>query len=141
MAELTKIFTGMEKGPEAIQANFNLVKSDLMNSKLVDTGWVKVALENATGDVFIRKIGKHVMMRGSFKTTVNSSVTNQLSLVGSFPDEFKSTTSYSPIIELAGPWDPHYIMVQVACNSGKIAQIGGTQGTTVFIESIRWEVD
>lgn len=29
MAELTKIFTGMEKGPEAIQANF-----DLMNSKM-----------------------------------------------------------------------------------------------------------
>lgn len=136
MAELTKIFTGMEKGPEAIQANF-----DLMNAKLVDTGWVKVALENATGDVFIRKIGKHVMMRGSFKTTVGSSVTNQLSLVNSLPDEFKSTTAYSPIIELAGPWDPRYIIVQVACSSGKIAQIGGAQGTTVEVESIRWEVD
>ena len=73
MAELTKIFTGMEKGPEAIQSNF-----DLMNAQYTaDTGWVKVALENATGDVFIRKIGKHVMMRGSFKTTVTSSVTNQ----------------------------------------------------------------
>jgi len=106
-----------------------------------DTGWVKVALVNATGDVFIRKIGKHVMMRGSFKTTVSSSVSNQFGLVGSLPDEFKSTTDYSPIIELAGPWDPHYIIVQVACISGKIAQIGGTQNTTVFVESIRWEVD
>lgn len=106
-----------------------------------DTGWVKVALENATGDVFIRKIGKHVMMRGSFKTTVSSSVTNQLVLVSFLPDEFKSTTDYSPIIELVGPWDPHYIIVQVACKTGKIAQIGGTQGTTVYVESIRWEVD
>lgn len=106
-----------------------------------DTGWVKVALTNATGDVFIRKIGKHVMMRGSFTTTVTSSVTNQSVLVDSLPDEFKSTTSYSPIIELAGPWDPRYIIVQVACSTGEIAQIGGAQGTTVFIESIRWEVD
>lgn len=108
---------------------------------LVDTGWVKVALTNATGDVFIRKIGKHVMMRGSFKTTVSSSVTNQLGLVDSLPNEFKSTTSYSPIIELAGPWDPRYIIVQVACSTGKIAQIGGTTNTTVEVESIRWEVD
>lgn len=61
----------------------------------MDTGWVKVALTNATGDVFIRKIGKHVMMRGSFKTTVSSSITNQLGLVDSLPDEFKSTTTYS----------------------------------------------
>ena len=137
MAELTKIFTGMEKGPEAIQSNF-----DLMNAQYTaDTGWVKVALENATGDVFIRKIGKHVMMRGSFKTTLTSSVTNQLALVDSLPDEFKSTTAYSPIIELAGPWDPRYIIVQVACSSGKIAQIGGAQGTTVEVEAIRWEVD
>ena len=137
MAELTKIFTGMEKGPEAIQSNF-----DLMNAQYTaDTGWVKVALENATGDVFIRKIGKHVMMRGSFKTTVTSSVTNQLAHVDSLPDEFKSTTANSPIIELAGPWDPRYIIVQVACSSGKIAQIGGAQGTTVEVEAIRWEVD
>lgn len=137
---LTKIFTGMDKGPETIDANFNALDGKITNLT-PDTGWVKVALTNATGDVFIRKIGKHVMMRGSFKTTVGSSVTNQLSLVNSLPDEFKSNTAYSPIIELSGPWDPKYITIQVACSSGKIAQIGGTQGTTVFVESIRWEVD
>lgn len=43
MAELTKIFTGMEKGPEAIQSNF-----DLVNAKLVDPGnyYTKAEIEN-----------------------------------------------------------------------------------------------
>lgn len=34
---LTKIFTGMEKGPEAIDANFGALNSDLNNNKFLKT--------------------------------------------------------------------------------------------------------
>lgn len=45
MAELTKIFTGMEKGPEAIQANFNEI-----NGRIPDAGdWIDLPMRNGFG--------------------------------------------------------------------------------------------
>ena len=37
MAELTKIFTGMEKGPEAIDANFTQIAQSMVDAKTAIT--------------------------------------------------------------------------------------------------------
>lgn len=58
MAELTKIFTGMEKGPEAIQANFDLMKSDLMNSKTAITTISLTPTAGATDPCIMTVIGE-----------------------------------------------------------------------------------
>ena len=55
---LTKIFTGMEKGPEAIQANFNLLKSDLMNSKTAITRINLQPIAGATDPCIVTVIGE-----------------------------------------------------------------------------------
>ncbi len=46
MAELTKIFTGMEKGPEAIQANFDLMNSKIEISSPKVSDWVNLTMRN-----------------------------------------------------------------------------------------------
>ncbi len=46
MAELTKIFTGMEKGPEAIQANFDLMNANIESNNPKVSDWVDLAMRN-----------------------------------------------------------------------------------------------
>ena len=58
MAELTKIYTGMEKGPEAIQANFDSMKTDLTNSKTAITTMSLPPLAGATDPCLVTVIGE-----------------------------------------------------------------------------------
>lgn len=69
--ELTKIFTGMENGPEAIHGNFKKIRDNIS-----DTGWIKTGMTylngakaNNDGGLFYRKtslfgVGYLVELRG-----------------------------------------------------------------------------
>ncbi|NMV60673.1 hypothetical protein FOL80_10085, partial [Lactobacillus reuteri] len=47
MANLTKIFTGMDKGPETINDNFNKINDDngTLNSKIDGINWSGISTE------------------------------------------------------------------------------------------------
>ena len=63
---LTKIFTGMEKGPEAIDANFNGLSDDIKANKPSDTGWIPLVIQAGgwSGGIAVRKIGQEIRLRG-----------------------------------------------------------------------------
>ena len=44
METLTKIVTGMEKGPEAIDTNFEALNADALSNKITDTGWTSAGV-------------------------------------------------------------------------------------------------
>ncbi|WP_448949533.1 hypothetical protein [Latilactobacillus sakei] len=92
MAELTKIFTGMEKGPEAIQANFDLMDTKI-NTLIADTGWVKVPVINGwQGDISVRLQNGVVYHKGYFGSdgpTINISLT-----VFKYPDSFGDMSDF-----------------------------------------------
>lgn len=46
MAELTKIYTGMEKGPEAIQANFDLMNAQYTADTVNVGEWIDLPIRN-----------------------------------------------------------------------------------------------
>lgn len=79
MAELSQIFNGMENGPKAIDNNFSVVSSELEKKQEVlgDTGWIKLSVQNAVGEVYARKIGKTVFISGSVYFTIATTTTNQ----------------------------------------------------------------
>ena len=101
MAELTKIFTGMEQGPEAIDANF----TTLNNSTIKDSGWRQVSLTNSTGTVYIRRIGSNVITSGLFKPTGLATLSKTLDLF-SIPSGFRpDVTKFKFYKAVAGAFD------------------------------------
>ncbi|WP_261805689.1 hypothetical protein [Lapidilactobacillus luobeiensis] len=65
---LTKIFSGMEKGPEAIDSNFANLNTGKQTA-LADTGWVKLSTTNAVGNLYARKFGNLVNIVGTVHFT------------------------------------------------------------------------
>lgn len=104
---LTKIFTGMEKGPEAIDDNFNRLNFYHLNPSITtkDSGWWEVTLKNSTGNMYIRRTGSNVMASGLFKPTAFATLSNPLELFsipsGFTPDisKFKFYNAVSGAIE------------------------------------------
>jgi hypothetical protein len=69
--ELTKIFTGMENGPEAIQDNFNTIRNNISDTGWTNTGmtYLNGAKANKDGGIFYRRVslfgvGYFVELRG-----------------------------------------------------------------------------
>lgn len=69
--ELTKIFTGMENGPEAIQGNFNKISDNISDTGWTNTGmtYLNGAKANNDGGLFYRRtslfgVGYFVELRG-----------------------------------------------------------------------------
>jgi len=83
MATLTKIVTGMEKGPEAIQGNFEKLNQD--------TGIVSVTMVGAVKSLYswnvpsAHRINGKVHLTGGIKATATLPVTTQIL---SMPDDF-----------------------------------------------------
>lgn len=97
MAVLAKVFTGMEKGPEAINNN----DQALNNAIPRDSGWKGVKLQNATGDVAFRRIGSFVFLKGKVKPTVDSSLANAHILLN-IPAGFIPESGYNFFSVFAG---------------------------------------
>lgn len=97
MANLTPITQGMQQGAQAIQSNFEAL------SKLSqqDTGWVKMAVQNATGGVDLRRIGNVVYGRGIFQPTIDSSLANG-HLLFNIPASMQPDAGYSFASVFAG---------------------------------------
>lgn len=66
MAELTKIFTGMELGPEKIDANFKAVTDNIKAVEIKDTGWINLPIQASGwgGWLKVRKRGPEVRFNG-----------------------------------------------------------------------------
>ena len=100
MAELTKIFTGMEQGPEKIDANFTKLNA----SQIQDTGWKKLAITNATGNLFIRRKGIDVWISGTIATKTESVPAKSVALcsipvgyqVDRTDDRYRFMSAFSP---------------------------------------------
>ncbi len=90
---LTKIFTGMEQGPEKINDNFNSLDTKI-NTLIPDTGWVKVPVINGwQGDISVRLQNGVVYHKGYFGNdgpTINISST-----VFKYPDSFGDMSSFT----------------------------------------------
>ena len=90
---LTKIFTGMEQGPEKINDNFNSLDAKI-NTLITDTGWVKVPVINGwQGDISVRLQNGVVYHKGYFGNdgpTINISST-----VFKYPDSFGDMSSFT----------------------------------------------
>lgn len=75
---LTKIFTGMEKGPEAIQANFDSMNADLNSNKFLKTGLRTMATagvannKNSPTKYWREGNTVHLQGGGNFPTTTNA---------------------------------------------------------------------
>lgn len=112
---LSKIFTGMEKGPEAIDANFNDIntripdagqyytKSEVDNkvsSVITDTGWVKVPVINGwQGDISVRLQNGVIYHKGYFGVTGPN--TNISLTVFKYPDNFGDMSTFN---QFNGGW-------------------------------------
>lgn len=90
MVELATIFSGMEKGPETINNNDQALNSAIPR----DSGWKGVGLQNATGDVALRRIGSFVFLKGTIKPSVDSSLANPHKLLD-IPSGFIPETGYT----------------------------------------------
>lgn len=89
---LTKIFTGMEQGPEKINDNFNALDTKI-NTLIADTGWVKVPVINGwQGDISVRLQNGVIYHKGYFGAdgpTINISLT-----VFKYPDSFGDMSDF-----------------------------------------------
>lgn len=89
---LTKIFTGMEQGPEKINDNFNSLDTKI-NTLIPDTGWVKVPVINGwQGDISVRLRDGVIYHKGYFGAggpTINISLT-----VFKYPDSFGDMSDF-----------------------------------------------
>lgn len=89
---LTKIFTGMEQGPEKINDNFNALDTKI-NTLITDTGWVKVPVINGwQGDISVRLRDGVIYHKGYFGAggpTINISLT-----VFKYPDSFGDMSDF-----------------------------------------------
>lgn len=94
---LTKIFTGMEKGPEAINTNDQALSGAIPR----DSGWKQVSLQNATGSVFLRRVGSFVFFKGTIKPTIDSSLANAHPLMN-IPTGFLPESGYDFFAVFAG---------------------------------------
>lgn len=90
---LTKIFTGMEQGPEKINDNFNSLDTKI-NTLIPDTGWVKVPVINGwQGDISVRLRDGVVYHKGNFGAQGD---TGSISLtVFKYPDSFGDMSSFT----------------------------------------------
>lgn len=74
MAELTKIFTGMGKGPEAIWGNEQALNVDAVAGAKLGTEWMPVTMLNGytSSNAEYTVIGKLVLFSGNFLTPAES---------------------------------------------------------------------
>lgn len=98
---LTKIFTGMEKGPEAIDANFGAMNADLNNNKFLKTDIRTMVTEGVTQSTSPLKYWRegntvHLQGSGIFPVGNNTSTPKWWSIpVGFRPSEDQIVTVMS----------------------------------------------
>ena len=70
---LTKIFTGMELGPEAIDANFKEVTDNIKSVEIKDTGWIDLPIQASgwSGWIKVRKRGPEIRLNGELHPSGN----------------------------------------------------------------------
>lgn len=92
MATLTKIFTGMEKGPEAIQGNFDALNRgkvdnvNVLEKQITNNGWV------INGGIILRRSGKVCTV--FFNGQAGKDINRNSDVFLQFPAGFTPTNRY-----------------------------------------------
>lgn len=138
MANLTKIFTGMEKGPEAIDDNFNSVESDISASKSSNPVTLSVnsgVTISSDSPLRVWRIGNTVFLGGATQTgpATGSSLTTIPS--GYRPDEkvgFMAGVQVNPIVGA-------FFQVQT---DGTVSCVYNTnRNALTFYDGITWQTN
>lgn len=123
MAELTKIFTGMEQGPEKIDTNFNSLNIRLTdNTNYVEKEFtVPASAYLASSTLYFKRLGKIVMVHGKLSVIKLGARTTAFVVPDGFkPDGITMLSCIWPSISYDGEYVGLYTNgsgVQIELNS------------------------
>ncbi|WP_125767327.1 hypothetical protein [Lapidilactobacillus wuchangensis] len=118
---------------------------DLINRPAapIDTGWVALAITNATGNLWIRRIGSRVIVNGKIHFSKDAIPTSPVNLCTTIPDNmvwhdtnktgrYSFFSAFSPLTEN---------MARLQLNAATIAILNCTASANDYQIDMEWEVD